>query len=69
MAGPGKERKGVRVCSLLCFWTVKELGISLTDLGRRLGISVPTVSGAIQRGRQIVERERLEICAFLNVKI
>ena len=69
MTGPGKERPSVRARSLLCFWAVKELGISLTDLARRLEISVPTVSAAVQRGEQIVEREKLVISAFLNVKI
>ena len=68
MTGPGKERQNVRARSLLCFWAVKELGISLTDLARKLGISVPTVSAAVERGQQIVEREKLEISAFLNVK-
>ena len=69
MTGPGKERPSVRARSLLCFWAVKELGISLTDLARSLGIAVPTVSAAVQRGKQIVEREKLEISAFLNMKI
>jgi putative transposase len=69
MSGPGKERQSVKARSLLCFWAVKELGISLTDLGGRLGISVPTVSVAVQRGEQIVEREKLDVSAFLNVKM
>jgi REP element-mobilizing transposase RayT len=68
MIGPGKERRSVRARSLLCFWAVKELDIPLTDLARRLNISVPTVSIAVQRGGQVVERDKLEISAFLNAK-
>jgi Mn-dependent DtxR family transcriptional regulator len=33
----------------------------LTDLADRLGISLPTVSVAVQRGGEIVEREKLGI--------
>jgi putative transposase len=69
MAGPGKERQSVRARSLLCFWGVKELGISLTELAARLGISVPTVSVAVQRGMKIVGHEKLEIAEILNVKM
>jgi putative transposase len=69
IAGPGKERQTVRARSLLCFWAVKELGLSLTDVAGRLGISVPTVSVAVQRGMKIVHCEKLEIKALLNLKI
>ena len=53
----------------LCFLAVKEWGMVLTDLAVRLGISVPTVSVAVQRKRQIAEREKLEISALLNLNI
>ena len=68
MVGPSKERQSVRARSLLCFWAVKELGMSLTDLAGRLNISAPTVSVAVQRGMKIVDREKLEIATLLNVK-
>jgi len=69
MTGPDKTREKVNARRLLCFLAVKELGMALTDLGARLGISVPTVSVAVQRGRQIVEREKLEISALLNLNV
>ena len=69
MVGPGKERQSVRARSLLCFWAVKELGMSLTELAGRLRISVPTVSVAVQRGMKIVDREKPEIAELLtNIK-
>ena len=69
MGGAGKERQRVRARSLLCFWAVKELGMTLTDLAGRLGLAVPTVSVAVQRGMKIVEREKLQTAALLNIKI
>ncbi|NIO36488.1 hypothetical protein GTO27_02170 [Candidatus Bathyarchaeota archaeon] len=47
----GKHRKRVKARSLFCFWTVRELGILLTELARHLGISVPAVGYAVDRGR------------------
>jgi hypothetical protein len=52
----GKQQKRVRARSLFCFWAVRELGISLTDLARRLGISVPGVGYSVERG-EIIARE------------
>jgi hypothetical protein len=43
--------------------------MALSDLAVRLGISGPTVSVAVQKGRQIAEREKLEISALLNLNI
>lgn len=42
--------------SLFCYWAVHELGISLTELSRRLGISVPGVGYSVERG-EIIARE------------
>lgn len=61
MAGPGKERKAVRARSILCFLAVKDMGIAQSDLARRLGVSLPTVSVAVRRGGEIAEREKFDI--------
>lgn len=58
MAGSGKERQAVKARSILCFWAVNGLGMPLTDLAHRLGISLPTVSVAVKRGSEIVDREK-----------
>ena len=52
----GKQQKRVKARSLFCFWAVRELGISLTELARRLGISVPGVGYSVERG-EIIARE------------
>ncbi len=49
----GKQQKRVKARSLFCFWAVRELGISLTELARRLGISVPGVGYSVERGEII----------------
>jgi REP element-mobilizing transposase RayT len=68
LTGAGKNREAVRARSLLCFWAVSELGMSLTELAGRLGIAVSTVSGAVQRGARFAEREKLRFEAISNVK-
>ena len=42
---------------LLRSWAVRELGVSLTDLARRLGMSAAGVGYAVQRG-EVMARER-----------
>jgi hypothetical protein len=50
----GKYKKLLAARSVLCFWAVRELGISLTAIARRLGMSPPGVGYAVQRGEAIV---------------
>jgi putative transposase len=50
---PGKERSRVAARSLMCFWAVRELGMSLSDLSERLGISLSGVSLSVQRGERL----------------
>ena len=52
----GKQQKRVKARSLFCFWAVRELGVSLTELARRLEISVPGVGYSVERG-EIIARE------------
>jgi tRNA(fMet)-specific endonuclease VapC len=42
-----------------------ELGMSMTELGKKLGRAVSTVCGAVKKGRQIVEREGLKLLDLL----
>ena len=51
-----KQQKRVKPRSLFCFWAVCELGISLTELARHLGISVSAVGYSVERG-EIIARE------------
>ncbi len=47
--------------SLLCFWAVRELGMSLTDLARHLGISGPGVGYAVERGEAIARDNNYQL--------
>ena len=51
----GKARRHVAARSLLCFWAVMELGISMTELSRRLNLSLSGVSQSVTRGENIAE--------------
>ena len=56
---PGKQRDRVRARSVLCFWAVRMLGMTATELAGTLGVSQPAVSNAVCRGGQIVKDEQL----------
>ncbi len=44
--------------SLLCFWASKELGMSMTDLAKRLNLTQPAISIAARRGERIVRENQ-----------
>jgi len=49
----GKDRKRVQARSLLCYWAVRELGISMSELSRKLRLSLAGVSQSVRRGETI----------------
>ena len=51
----GKYRRIVEARSLLCYWAVRELGVPMSSLARKLGISIPSVSESVTRGQKIAE--------------
>lgn len=57
----GKVKRLVRARSLLCFWAVRELGISMTAMARRLNISTVAVSKSVARGAEIAENDGLSL--------
>jgi len=56
----GKFKELVEARSLLCFWSVRELGVSMTFLARRLNISTVAVSKSVARGADIAKRNGFE---------
>lgn len=52
----GKQQGKVKARSLLCYWAVREAGMSLTELARHLGLSVPAIGYSVERG-EIIARE------------
>jgi hypothetical protein len=57
----GKYRRIVEARSLLCYWSVRELGVPMSSLARRLKISIPSVSDSVTRGRRIAEENQLHL--------
>jgi len=47
----GKQQHIVNARSLLCYWAVRELGVSMSSLSRRLRISLPAISKSVVRGK------------------
>ncbi len=51
---PGKYKKVVQARSVVCYWAVRELGISQGVLAKKFEISQPAISLAIKRGERMV---------------
>ena len=50
--------------SLLCYWAVRELGLTATELARRLGLSQPAVSYAVSRGERIAKERGFNLYIY-----
>jgi REP element-mobilizing transposase RayT/DNA-binding CsgD family transcriptional regulator len=57
----GKHPLTVKARSLLCYWAVGELGMTATEVSRRLGVSQPSVSISVKRGEKIATAEKLNL--------
>lgn len=55
--GKGRYRRIVEARSLLCYWAVRELGLSMSLLAGRLGISIPSISDSVARGQMIAKKK------------
>ncbi len=53
----GKHRQTVHARSLLCYWAVRELGLSMTSMARKLKISVPAVCKSVIRGETLTKEK------------
>ncbi|MHC4105253.1 MAG: transposase [Planctomycetota bacterium] len=51
----GRRQLQVRARSLFCHWAVDELGMSRTEIAKRLGMTQPGVGYAANRGAQIAQ--------------
>jgi putative transposase len=46
----------VQARSLFCYWASKKLGMSMTEIANRLGLTQPAVSIAARRGEEIATK-------------
>jgi hypothetical protein len=57
----GKHHKTVEARSLMCFWAVRELGLSMSAIARKLNLSVTAVSKSVTRGDKIAAQKNLSL--------
>ena len=46
----------VQTRSLLCYWAAKKLGMNMTEIANRLGLTQPAVSIAARQGEEIARQ-------------
>jgi len=57
----GKQPTTVKARSLMCYWAVRRLGYSATELAKKLGVSQPSVSISVRRGEKIAQTMQIEL--------
>lgn len=57
----GRHRETVRARSLLCYWAVRELGVTMTSLSRLLNISVQAIGKSVIRGEKTAKAEKYSL--------
>lgn len=56
-----RRKDRVEARSLLFYWANRELGISLTDLARRFGMSPTGIGYAVERGERVVKEKGYQL--------
>ena len=57
----GRQDCKVKARSLVCYWAVGELGMSLTDLAQEFGMSVAGVGYVVERGEGIAHDNQYQL--------
>ena len=57
----GRRKVQVEARDLLCYWAVRELGISCTALAKQLKMSQPGVGYAVSRGEKIAKEHKYQL--------
>jgi len=58
---PGNQPLRVKARSVICYWAVRELGMSGTSVGKLLSLGQPAVSRAVARGEKFAEEMNLSL--------
>jgi predicted transcriptional regulator len=61
METAGKNEGEVAARSVASHWAEREVGMSGTEVARRLGVTQPAVNQAVKRGARIIERRHLKL--------
>jgi hypothetical protein len=57
----GKRREIVNARSLLCYWAVRELGVTMISLTRRIDQSVTAIGKAVIRGEKLAKANKYSL--------
>jgi REP element-mobilizing transposase RayT len=57
----GRYQKIVQARSLLCYWSVRELGVTMTSLSRLLNISIQAIAKSVIRGEKIAKDSKFSL--------
>jgi len=52
----GRQDRKVKARSLLCFWAARELGMSHTELAKKLEMSLAGIGFSVERGESIAKK-------------
>ncbi|MEA3544959.1 MAG: transposase [Thermodesulfobacteriota bacterium] len=63
----GKQPIRVQARSLFCYWAVRDLGFTATALAKKIGISQPAVSQAVQRGEILAAKRGWVLPELINL--
>lgn len=63
----GKYPRIVQARGLLCYWGVRELGMTATALAKKLNLSQPAVSMAVKRGQKLAREENYTLPTKINL--
>ena len=69
VTGGRKNRDTVKARCIVCFWAVHRLGMTMTAVAKKLGISVSTVSLSVGKGERLAREENISLTKMLNLKI
>jgi REP element-mobilizing transposase RayT len=58
---PGKEPLRVQARSLVCYWAVRELGLTTVAVSKELGIGPTAVSKAVSRGASLAKHREVSL--------
>jgi putative transposase len=53
----GKYRHIVEARSLLCYWAVRDLGVTMTSLAKRVKLSVAAITQSVERGERLMKEK------------
>lgn len=58
---PGRYNNRVQARSVLCYYAVNDLGVTITELARQINISPQAVSLSVKRGELIIKNKNLKL--------